>query len=134
VTDLDARPAAPFRAPADGRLRADIANAIVHQYKEYYGRGPTMAKAFIEEQYVFVVLEGGFTRNELTLLEAGEQHLVIEYRGRFNEVISPAMRTTMEQLTGRTVLSHHSQVVFEPNRTFEIFVLDAPLDAAPPLH
>ena len=30
----------------------------------------------------------------------------------------------VEELTGRRVLSYHSQIVFEPTHTFEFFVLE----------
>jgi hypothetical protein len=30
------------------------------------------------------------------------------------------------RITGRQVLTNHSQIVFEPERAFEIFVLDSP--------
>ena len=32
--------------------------------KDFYGKGPTKAKTFIHDEYVFVVMEGGLTRND----------------------------------------------------------------------
>ena len=54
--------------------------------KRYYGRGPEAAKAYIEDDYIFVVLEGGLTRNEETLLAAGKEDLVRQYRLTFQDV------------------------------------------------
>ncbi|HTT28177.1 MAG TPA: hypothetical protein VMG37_07190 [Solirubrobacteraceae bacterium] len=34
------------------------------------------------------------------------------------------IEAAVEELTGRRVLTYHSQVVFDPPRTFEIFVLE----------
>jgi uncharacterized protein YbcI len=107
-----------------GQMRKDISNAMVGLKKQLYGKGPVKAKTFINDNIVFVVLEGGLTKNEETLLAAGEDRLVREYRLRFQEVVAKTAHETIERLTGRTVLTYHSQIVFDPDRTFEIFVLD----------
>jgi uncharacterized protein YbcI len=36
----------------------------------------------------------------------------------------------VEEITGRRVVSYHSQITFDPEYGFEIFVLDAPPDRA----
>ena len=107
-------------------LRADISNAMVGLKKEFYGKGPTKAKTYINDNYVFCVLQGGLTRNEETLLAAGEETLVREYRLRFQEAMAAPTTEAIERLTGRKVIGYHSQVVFDPEHGFEIFVLDAP--------
>jgi len=107
-----------------GQMRKDISNAMVGLKKQLYGKGPVKAKTFINDNLVFVVLEGGLTRNEETLLAAGEENLVRQYRLRFQEVVKNTAHETIERLTGRKVLTYHSQIVFDPDRTFEIFVLD----------
>ena len=109
--------------PAPGSLRAALANAMVGLKKRYYGRGPEAAKAYVEDDYIFVVLEGGLTRNEETLLAAGKADLVRQYRLAFQETVGPTAMSAVEELTGRRVVGYHSQVVFDPMRAFEIFVL-----------
>jgi uncharacterized protein YbcI len=106
-----------------GSLRAAIANAMVGLKKQYYGRGPEAAKAFVEDDYIFVVLEGGLTRNEETLLAAGREDVVRQYRLAFQEAVGPTATGAVEELTGRRVVGYHSQIVFDPVRAFEIFVL-----------
>ncbi len=106
-----------------GSLRAALANAMVGLKKRYYGRGPEAAKAYVEDDYIFVVLEGGLTRNEETLLAHGKQDLVRQYRLAFQETVAPTATGAVEELTGRRVVGYHSQVVFDPMRAFEIFVL-----------
>jgi uncharacterized protein YbcI len=106
-----------------GSVRAAIANAMMGLKKSHYGRGPEAAKAFIEDDYVFVVLEGGLTRNEETLLAAGREDLVRQYRLAFQEVVTDMATGAVEELTGRKVIGYHSQIVFDPVRAFEIFVL-----------
>ena len=111
---------------ATGNMRLAISNALVGIKKQLYGKGPVKAKTYINDNYVFSVLEGGLTRNEETLLKAGEHRLVREYRLRFQESVSPTITTAIEEVTKRRVLAYHSQIVFEPDRAFEIFVLDGP--------
>jgi uncharacterized protein YbcI len=106
-----------------GSLRAAVANAMVGLKKRYYGRGPEGAKAYVEDDYIFVVLEGGLTRNEETLLDAGREDLVRQYRLAFQEVVTETATSAVEELTGRRVIGYHSQIVFDPTRAFEIFVL-----------
>lgn len=107
-------------------LRAEISNAMVGLKKEFYGKGPTKAKTYINDNYVFCVLQGGITRNEETLLAAGQEHLVREFRLRFQEAMAAPTIEAIERLTRRKVIGYHSQIVFEPEHAFEIFVLDSP--------
>jgi uncharacterized protein YbcI len=107
-----------------GQMRKDISNAMVGLKKQLYGKGPVKAKTFINDNIVFVVLEGGLTRNEETLLAAGEGNLVRQYRLRFQEVVKDSSHDAIERITGCKVLTYHSQIVFDPDRAFEIFVLD----------
>src|SRR5215208_4102154 len=105
-------------------VRSEISNAMVGLKKEFYGKGPTKAKTFLNDNYVFCVMEGGLTRNEETLLEAGHEDLVRNYRLRFQEAMEDPTIAAVERITGRTVIGYHSQIVFNPERAFEIFVLD----------
>jgi uncharacterized protein YbcI len=106
-------------------LRAEISNAMVGLKKEFYGKGPTKAKTYLNDNYVFCVLQGGLTRNEETLLAAGHHDLVRQYRLRFQEAMAAPTIEAVERITGRKVIGYHSQIVFEPEHGFEIFVLDA---------
>jgi uncharacterized protein YbcI len=107
-----------------GSVRAALANAMVGMKKQFYGRGPTAAKAWILDDYVFVALEGGLTRNEETLLADGKEDLVRSYRLSFQETMTEVVTQAVTEITGRRVLTYHSQIVFDPTRTFEMFVLE----------
>jgi uncharacterized protein YbcI len=117
--------AAGGRPPADndGAVRAALVNAMVAMKKRFYGRGPVAGKAWLLDDYAFVALEGGLTRNEETLLADGKEHLIRTYRLSFQETMSDATVGAVEKITGRRVLSYHSQIVFEPSRSYEIFLL-----------
>jgi uncharacterized protein YbcI len=108
----------------DGRIRAAIANAMVRLTHEYWGKGPTRAKAFIEDQFVFGVLEDPLTTVERTLIEGGESHLVRELRLEFQELKNADFAREVEKATGRRVLASHSQVVFDPDILFLVFALE----------
>ncbi len=111
-----------------GSMRTALANAMVGMKKQFYGRGPTAAKAWILDDYVFVAMEGGLTRNEETLLADDKEDLVRSYRLSFQETVGPKVMAAVEGLVGRKVLTYHSQIVFHPPRTFEIFVLEPQSD------
>jgi uncharacterized protein YbcI len=110
------------------RVRAEISNAMVGLKKDFYGKGPTKAKTFLNDNYVFCVMEGGLTRNESTLIERGHEDLVRNYRLRFQEAMEDSTVEAVQRITGRKVIGYHSQIVFNPERAFEIFVLDRPVD------
>jgi uncharacterized protein YbcI len=114
-----------------GEMRATLSNALVALMKEYYGKGPTAAKSFIEDEYVFTVLEGGLTRNEETLLANGQDELVRSYRLSFQQAVRDRFMSAVAEITGRQVLDYHSQIVFDPPRSFELFVLDGPPVSGP---
>ena|GEM_PF-2338749 len=109
-----------------GGKRAAISNAMVGLKKEFYGKGPEASKTYFNDDWVFTVLEGGLTRNEETLLAAGEERLVRQFRLRFQEAMTATICGAVEEITGRRVLTYHSQVVFDPMRCVEMFLL-APL-------
>ena len=109
-----------------GSMRMAISNAVVGLKKRFYGKGPTRAQTYINDNYVFAVMEGGLTRNEETLIEAGEDDLVRNYRLAFQEAMAKTTTEAIEQVTKCKVIGYHSQIVFRPERAFEIFVLDRP--------
>jgi uncharacterized protein YbcI len=122
-TEELARAGAPAADGSSGEVRAKVANALVGLKKEHYGRGPTAAKAWLLDDYLFVAMEGGLTRNEETLLAADRADVVRGYRLTFQETVSATVIQVVEEITGREVLTYHSQIVFRPTRIFEIFVL-----------
>lgn len=100
--------------------------------KDLYGRGPTHAKTYLCDEYVFCVMSGGLTRDEQTMIRGGEHEAVREYRLRFQAVIAPELIRRVEDVLGRKVVTYHSQVLFDPDRLVEIFVLDPAADAEQP--
>jgi uncharacterized protein YbcI len=107
-----------------GSKAAEISNAVVHLLSTHYGRGPTKAKTYLFDNYVFCVLQNLLTTSEQTLVESGQADLVRKTRLAFQEVLEEEFKSAVERATGRRVLAYHSQVVFDPDMGFEIFVLE----------
>jgi uncharacterized protein YbcI len=102
---------------------AGVANEIVRLKAQYYGKGPTEAKAYMNDEVLVVALKGGLTTVERTLLEAGDAGLVRQVRLRFQEVMEQNFIDAVQRLTGQRVLTYMSQIVFDPDYCFEFFVL-----------
>jgi uncharacterized protein YbcI len=107
----------------EGELLAGISNSIVGIHRDCYGRGPTKAKTYMFDNYVVTVFEDFLTTVENTLVENGKEGLVREVRLTFQEEVADRFIQAVSQVTGREVLTYHSQVTFHPPRGFEIFVL-----------
>src|SRR5438270_10488419 len=103
---------------------ARVSHAVVRAMKDLYGRGPTHARTYLCDEYVFCIMSGGLTRDEETMIRGGEHEAVRNYRLRFQGVIAPELIRRVEDVLQRKVLSYHSQVMFDPDRLVEIFVLD----------
>ena len=127
MTELHAAPEPDAARPSDGRTRVALSNALVRIWKEHYGRGPTSARAIVDGSMVFVILQDGLTRNEETLLAAGRQQVVRDFRAAFMDTMREHFNAAVAEITGRAVLAHECQMVFEPTMTVEIFVLDGPI-------
>ena len=108
-----------------GDVRAAISNAMVAAKKRHYGKGPTQARTYIEDDYVFCVMHEGLTANEETLLAHGEQELVRNYRLKFQQTQREPLVAAVEEITGRRVAGYTHQITFEPTRMFDIFVLES---------
>ena len=108
---------------SEGQRLAEISNAIVKIFSEYYGRGPTKAKTYAFDDYVLCVLEDILTTVERTLVDSGQEDLVRAVRLRFQETVADQFKSAVAEAMGRPVIAYHSQVTFNPSIGFEMFVL-----------
>lgn len=113
----------PLATEISREALAAVANEIVRLKAQYYGKGPTEAKAYMNDDVLVVVLRGGLTTVERTLLDAGDQDLVRQVRLRFQCVMEQNFLDAVQRLTGKRVLSYMSQIVFDPDFCFEFFVM-----------
>jgi uncharacterized protein YbcI len=107
----------------DGERLAAISSAIVTIHAECYGRGPTKAKTYAFDNYLFTVLEDILTTVERTLVDRGKEDLVRRVRLTFQEAVSERFTSEVAAIASREVIGYHSQVTFHPPMGFEIFVL-----------
>jgi uncharacterized protein YbcI len=105
-------------------LLSRISNAMVQAQKEYFGKGPDRAKSYLVDDLLFVVMRGGITVAEQTMLQAGQADLVREFRQRFENEMGGRLTAMIEELTGRHVINYQSQVMFEPDVILQVFVFD----------
>lgn len=111
----------------DSDVRQAISPGIVHLLKEYYGKGPERARTLYSGDVVVVVMRGGFTTVEQTLLDAGRGQEVIQQRMAFQEAMEERFREVIEAHTGRKVLAFMSGSHQDPDLVTELFVLE-PVD------
>ena len=107
----------------EGSVRATIANEIVRLQSEYYGRGPTRAKVYVDGDMLAVVLEETFTPAEKTLIARGEADGIQDIRRRFQRVMGEQFIAIVEQATGREVRSFLSETDLENDVAVEMFLL-----------
>lgn len=105
---------------------------MVRILHEFYGKGPARARTYVFDNYIFCMLDDVLTTVERMLHEGGESRLVRELRLTFEDVMTKTFTGEVERLTGRRVVAYHSQIVFDPNLAFELFVLDPAGQAARP--
>jgi uncharacterized protein YbcI len=92
-------------------------------HREYYGRGPTRARTYIQDDLVAVVLEETFTRAERTLVDRGEVDAIQQIRRRFQQQMADEFTALVEQATGRKVRAFLSETNLEADVSVEIFLL-----------
>jgi uncharacterized protein YbcI len=110
-----------------GDVLTAISDGMVGLLKEYYGRGPTRAKSYYEDDLVVCLLRGGFSRVEQTLLEGGRGSSVIRQRMEFQDLMRERFETVIREATGRRVIGFMSGNQQDPDIMCEVFIL-APTD------
>jgi uncharacterized protein YbcI len=114
-----------------GDILTAISDGLVALLKEYYGRGPTQAKSYFEDDLVVCILRGGYSRVEQTLLDGGRGEAVIEQRMEFQDLMRARFEEVVESATGRPVIGFMSGNQQGPDMMCEVFIL-APTDLIDP--
>ena len=115
----------PIGEDPASNVRVRISRGIVKLLKDHYGRGPSRAKTYVTEDAIFVLLEGGFTQVEATLLAQGQEQAVRDQRALFQEGMRPQFIELVEQETERKVLSAMSTGDQAADMAVQVFVLEA---------
>jgi uncharacterized protein YbcI len=122
------------KAPADREdhgqgLLARISNEMVRAQKQFFGKGPTEAKSYMLDDFLLIVMRGGLTTAEKTMLEFGQPDQVRQFRQLFENEMTERLTDMVERLTGRKVATYQSQIMFDPDLVVEMFVFDSAGDA-----
>lgn len=112
----------PQESPARGTLVSQLSREIVQLHARLYGRGPTKARSYLQNDYAACVLEEIFTTAERTLISAGSGDHVGETRKKFQDAVKEEFIGVVERITGRSVRVFLSQVDVEANLALEFFI------------
>lgn len=113
----------PQESPAArGALVSQLSREIVQLHARLYGRGPTKARSYLQNDYAICILEEIFTTAERTLIGAGSTDHVRETRKKFQEAVKEEFIGVVERVTGRSVKVFLSQVDIEANLALEFFI------------
>ena len=120
--DMDGRGA--IDAHPHGSVLANISRRIVVLHKEFYGKGPTKARTYLQDDVVLVLLRGGFTRVEETLMRDGRGEAVQRQRAAFQQVMHERFVEVIEDELGAKVSAFMSTSHQDPDLLAELFVLE----------
>ena len=111
-------------------ITARISTEIVRTLKESFGKGPVKAKSYLLDDFLLVVMRGGVTVAEETMLARGHADLVRQFRQTYQNEMGDVLVAKVEALTGRSVVNYQSQILFDPHIVMEIFFFEPGSDGA----
>jgi uncharacterized protein YbcI len=110
-----------------GQLEAEISEAITRFEKEYMGRGPLETRTLIIDDMVLVRLRGVLTLAERKLTANDNPldglRLVKRMRMELIENARPLLDAVIEEITGCTVISLHTDISVNTGERVILFIL-----------
>jgi uncharacterized protein YbcI len=119
MTDID-----NAEAGSGQSLTAKISTEVVRTLKESFGKGPVKAKSYLLDDFLLVVMRGGITVAEETMLDRGHGDLIRQFRQTYQNEMGDILVAKVEALTGRKVVNYQSQILFHPHIVMEIFFFE----------
>lgn len=107
----------------NGPALAAISRRVVALLKEYVGKGPVKARTYYWGDLLVVLLSGGYTTLEQTLLSEGLSQPVVNQRAHFHEAMRSRFTRIVEQELDRDVLACMDTSHYEPDYNAKVFVL-----------
>jgi uncharacterized protein YbcI len=125
-SDLPNAPGAAFAHGNDrGVLSTRISDAMVHLYKDLFGRGPTRVRShFVGRDMLICVLQDTFTPAERSMAEMGEHHRLRDMRMFFQYASEDQFKEIVEDILDRRVTSFVSGIDTKTDTAIEVFVMD----------
>jgi uncharacterized protein YbcI len=107
-----------------GQLAAAISNTVVRAIADTTGRGPTRARTTMGQDAIFVVVQDTLTKGERTLVNAGDETMVLRVREAWQRTMHDSLNLEIEELTGRRVIGFMSTNHVDPDVGVEVFILE----------
>ncbi|MEA2283425.1 MAG: hypothetical protein QOK21_4032 [Solirubrobacteraceae bacterium] len=107
-----------------GSRAAAISNHVVRLVREYTGRGPTGARAHVDDDLITVVLWDTLTRGEQSLVRDGQSARVLDTRKAYQATMRAELVAGIENITGRRVIAFFSDNHIDPDMAIEAFALE----------
>lgn len=105
-------------------LNKEISRAVVAIYKEYIGRGSTLARTTITADMVVCILHDSLTTAERTLLASDGPEMVREMRRKFQDAMQIDIRKAVERATDRRTTAMLSDHITDPDVAVELVMLE----------
>jgi uncharacterized protein YbcI len=111
-----------------GQIEAEISEALIKFEKEYMGRGPEETKTYIIDDMVIVRLKRVLTPAEQQLAKSSDEakgrSLVKQVRKELIEKALPLLNAVITEVTGKKVISLHTDISTVTGERMIIFTLD----------
>jgi uncharacterized protein YbcI len=105
-----------------GALLSELSNEMVRIQKKFWGRGAVEAKSYLFDDFLLIVMRGGLTVAEESMLAKGHQDEVRAFRQTWQNDMRPILTAMVQERTGRHVVNYQSQVMFDPDVVVEMFM------------
>jgi len=107
-----------------GQVEAEIAAALIQFEKDFLGRGPKETKAHIIEDMILIRLKGVLTPAEQQLAKNEEgTELIKRLRSNLLEQAREPLSSTIEKITGLTVMSLYTDISTKTGERIILFTL-----------
>ncbi len=113
-----------------GQIESEISDAIVKFEKDYMGRGPEDVRTHLIGDLLLVRLRGVLTPAEKHLAKDGagtrSSDLIKQVRIELLERGRPLLEEIVKSITGRRVVSLHTDISIRTGERIIVFTLDGP--------
>ena len=106
-----------------GQVEAEISQTLVKFELEYMGRGPSDVRTHLLGDMVVVRLKGILTPAERQLVKAEGVELIKQVRTKLLETGQSMLKQSLEELTGLSVVSMHSDLSTTTGERVILFVM-----------
>ncbi|HOI54822.1 MAG TPA: DUF2294 domain-containing protein [Phycisphaerae bacterium] len=111
-----------------GQVEAEISQALITFEREYMGRGPEETRSYLLGDMILVRLRGVLTPAEKGLAESPDYaeggKLVKQVRMQLLEKARPLLEAIVRDITGRRVISLHTDISTRTGERVIIWTLD----------